>query len=261
MKDTKPAVKSVENAFTALEFIAEMTLEKEGATLAEVAEKLGMQKTTARNLLQTMELCGYVTRRGMGFYRLGDQLRRLLMASETASRLREISGPVLRKFCLEFSLPIHLSVFFNGKRHTSLSLNKDGFPEDTSRIADTFENAYRRASTRLLLAYSSPEEQASFLKEFGPPTRSVWKEGAKNLDSALHKIRKNACAVNDDNQVTHVVGIAVGIFDRSGKLCASISTSFSESLATAEKKKELLAGLHEISQQLTGLFTKENIMS
>ena len=117
MKETKPAVKSVENAFTALEFIAEMTLEKEGATLAEIAERLGMQKTTARNLLQTMELCGYVSRRGMGFYRLGNQFRRLLMASETASRLREISGPVLRNFCRKFSLPIHLSVFFNGKRH------------------------------------------------------------------------------------------------------------------------------------------------
>ena len=260
MKDRKPAVKSAENAFTALEFIVEKTLEKEGATLAEVAEKLGMRKTTARNLLQTMELCGYVTRRGMGFYRLGDQFRRLLMVSESASRLREISGPVLRNFCREFSLPIHLSVFFNGKRHTSLSLNKDGFPEDNSRIADTFENAYRRASTRLLLAFSSPEEQLRFIKEFGPPTRSVWKEGAKNLDSALRKIRENACAVNDDNQVTHVVGMAVGIFDRSGKLCASISTSVGESQMNLKMKKQLLAALREISQQLTDLFTKENIM-
>lgn len=260
MKDIKPAVKSVENAFTALEFIVEMTLEKEGATLAEVAEKLEMQKTTARNLLQTMELCGYVTRRGMGFYRLGDQFRRLLMASETASRLREISGPVLQKFCRDFSLPIHLSVFFNGKRHTSLSLDKDGFPEDNSRIADTFENAYRRASTRLLLAYSSPEDQVRFIKEFGPPTRSVWKDGAKDLDSALQKIRETACAVNDENQVTHVVGMAVGIFDRGGKLCASISTSVSESQLNPKMKKQILAAMREVSHRLTDLFTKENIM-
>ena len=84
--------------------------------------------------------------------------------------------------------------------------------------------------------------------------------GEFDVDSALRKIRENACAVNDDNQVTHVVGMAVGIFDRSGKLCASISCSVSESQATKKKKKELLAALHEISQQLTELFTKENII-
>ena len=94
MKIQKSSVKSVENAFTALEFIVEMTLEREGATLGEIAEKLGMRKTTARNLLQTMELCGYVTRRGFGFYRLGNQFGRLLMVSETVNRLRSISMPL-----------------------------------------------------------------------------------------------------------------------------------------------------------------------
>ena len=95
MKETKSAVKSVENAFTALEFIVEMTLEKEGAMLGEIAEKLGMRKTTARNLLQTMEHCGYVTRRGFGFYRLGNRFRSLLLVSETANLLKTISMPEL----------------------------------------------------------------------------------------------------------------------------------------------------------------------
>ena len=63
-KDTKPSIRSVMNAFSALEYIVERTLENEGASLNEIAEHLDMQKTTARNLMQTMELCGYVDRKG-----------------------------------------------------------------------------------------------------------------------------------------------------------------------------------------------------
>ena len=261
MKTIKPAVKSVENAFIALEFIVEQTLEKEGATLAEVAEKLGMQKTTARNLLQTMELCGYVTRRGVGFYRLGNQFSRLLMASETASRLRMISHPVLRKFCQDFSIPAQLSVFFKGKRHSSLALDHEGFPQEKSDVADNYENAYRRASTRLLLAYSSPEDRERFIEEFGLPTSQVWAEGAQDLDAALQKIREDACAVNDRNQVTHTVGMAVGIFGRDGKLCASVSCSVRETQLTENGRKQILEALHRISDDLTHLFTKENLLS
>lgn len=260
MKEIKSAVKSVENAFTALEFIVEMTLEKEGATLGEIAEKLGMRKTTARNLLQTMELCGYIVRRGFGFYRLGNQFRRLLLVSETANRLKTISMPPLQKFCRENAIPAHLSVFFNGKRHTSLCLNAEGVPLENSVLADTPENAYRRASTRLLLAYSSPEERARFLADFGLPETEVWPEGAQDLEQALRRIRENAYAVNDTNRITNLVGMAAGIFDQEGHLCAAVSCSIPKPRLTPEGKKRLLTSLQETASQLTGLFTREKLL-
>ena len=259
MKTSRSAVKSVENAFTALDFIVEMTLEKEGATLAEVAEKLGMQKTTARNLLQTMELCGYVTRRGIGFYRLGDQFRRLLLVSETANRLRTLSVPVLQKFCRKHTLPAYLSIFFNGKRHTSLVMSCDGVPQDVA-MPDVPENAYRRASTRLLLAYSSAEEKQRFLAEFGMPSPEVWHEGAADLDGALHKIREAGYAINDRNNITHIVGLAVGIFDPGNRLCASLSSAVPESCFSGEKRDELLQELKKTALELTGLFSRERIL-
>lgn len=260
MKEMKSAVKSVENAFTALEFIVEMTLEKEGATLGEIAEKLGMRKTTARNLLQTMELCGYVTRRGFGFYRLGNRFRSLLLVSETANRLKTISMPALQKFCKKNSLPVHLSVFFNGKRHTSLYLNAEGIPLENSSLADTQENAYRRASTRLLLAYSSEEERERFLADFGLPEAEVWQEGAQDLERALRLIRESSYAVNDTNRITNLVGMAAGIFDREGQLCAAVSCSVPKSRITLKEKNRVLASLQETALQLTGLFTREKLL-
>jgi|GEM_PF-2459127 len=260
MKKTRSAVKSVENAFTALEFIVEMTLEKEGATLGEIAEKLGMRKTTARNLLQTMELCGYVMRQGFGFYRLGNQFRRLLLVSETANRLKMISIPAMRRFCKKNSLPVHLSIFFNGRRHTSLCLNAKGIPQENSAMIDTPENAYRRASTRLLLAYSSPEELARFLADFGEPEAEEWPEGARDLEKALRQIRKDACVVNDANKITDLVGIAAGIFDQEGRLCAAVSSAIPKSRLSSKEKNQLLASLQETAEQLTGLFTREKLL-
>ena len=261
MNPVRPAVKSVQNAFTALEFIVEMTLEKDGATLAEIADRLGMRKSTVRNLLQTMELCGYVTRCGFGFYRLGSQFRNLLMVAETSGRLRVLCAPMLRQFCRKFSVSAQLCIFFNGKRHTSLQMNADGVPQENSACADTPENAYRRASTRLLLAYSTPEEKAKFLAGFGRPSASDWAEGSKDLDSALRKIRRDACAVNDSNHISRSVGMAVGIFDQADRLCASLSCSEQESRLVPEKRPRVLAGLRETALRVSDLFARENFLS
>ena len=260
MKIQKSSVKSVENAFTALEFIVEMTLEKEGATLAEIAERLNMQKTTARNLLQTMELCGYVTRKGFGFYRLGNQFGRLLMVSETVNRLRAISMPLLQNFCRKNTAPAHLSIFFNGKRHTSLFLDSSGNLQESSVLNDTSGNAYRRASTRLLLAYSSPEEKERFLAEYGMPSVDNWQAGAENLEHALTEIRQNACAVNDTNKIVNIIGMAAGIFDPAERLCAALSTSMPAAQLQPERKKTLLAALKNTAKDLTDLFSQERFL-
>lgn len=260
MKIQKSSVKSVENAFTALEFIVEMTLEREGATLGEIAEKLSMRKTTARNLLQTMELCGYVTRRGFGFYRLGNQFGRLLMVSETVNRLRSISMPLLQDFCRKNAAPVHLSIFFNGKRHTSLYLDSSGSPQESSIINDTTENAYRRASTRLLLACSSPEEKERFFAEYGMPSADDWQAGADDLEHALAEIRKNACAVNDGNKIANIIGMAAGIFDPAERLCAALSTSMHAAQLPPERQEALLGALKQTAKVLTDLFSQESFL-
>ena len=259
-KEIKPSIRSVVNAFSALEFIVERTLENEGASLNEIAGHLAMQKTTARNLMQTMELCGYVDRKGYGFYALGEKCKSLIMAAESSTRMRNLSIPVLSAFSRRNGIGILLSIFYNGKRYISLSVDSRGVPLESCGAGDTAENVYRRAATRLLLAYSSEEGRKGFIGRYGTPPPEAWQEGAQDLDGALQKIREERFAVNDRNTVSGLTGVAAGVFNSAGNLCAALSLSLPNAKWEGELKKRLLSELKEVSDELNTIFSAEQLM-
>ena len=259
-KDTKPSIRSVMNAFSALEYIVERTLENEGASLNEIAEHLDMQKTTARNLMQTMELCGYVDRTGYGFYALGEKCKTLIMASESSNRMRNLSIPVLSEFSKRTGVAVHLSVVYNSKRFISLSIDSRGVPVESGNAGDTPENVYRRAATRLLLAYSSQEGLKGFLKRYGTPSSEAWHEGAADLEGALRQIREEKLALNEHNNVTHLVCVAAGVFNGNGKLCAALSISLPRSLWEGEKKENIVSELKKAAEKLNMVLSAEQLM-
>ena len=253
-------IQSVANAFSALEFIVGKTLENEGATLAETAGYLGLQKTTVRNLLCTLESCGYICRKGFGFYALGDKCRRMSMVSETADKLRTLSVPLLRQFVRREKASIHLSVIFNGQRYTSVSYDHEGHLISGSSIADTRENVYRRAASRLLLAYSPLEEQERFFEKFGIPSPELWPEAAADLYGTLEDIREQKFACNYHNQASGMIGIAAGIFDRTGELAAALSTSLPGTELPPPRLEEFIKSLKSCAAELTELFTDESFL-
>ena len=257
---SKVMIQSVANAFSALEFIVGKTLENEGATLAEIAEYLGLQKSTVRNLLCTLESCGYICRKGFGFYALGDKCRRMSMVSETADKLRTLSIPLLSQFVRREKASIHLSVIFNGRRYTSVSYDQEGHLISGSQISDTRENVYRRAASRLLLAYSPPEEQERFFEKFGMPSPDLWPEAAADLSGTLEDIRKQKFACNYHNLANNRIGIAAGIFDRTGGLAAALSTSLPETELPPPKLDQFIKNLKCCADELTELFTDESLL-
>lgn len=258
--DPKPSIRSVMNAFSALEFIVERTLENEGATLTEIAEYLGMQKSTARNLMQTMELCRYVDRRGYGFYALGEKCKTLIMAAESSNRMRNLSIPVVSEFSRTNGLSVQLSIFFNGKRYISLSTDEQGVPTENRNAGDTLENVYRRAGTRLLLAYSCEAETRDFFRRYGFPHPEAWPEGAADLEGALRSIREEKLAVNEHNTVSGLAGVAAGVFNGNGRLCAALSLSLPSARWQGELKEKILGELRKVSEELTKIFSAEQLM-
>lgn len=259
-KEIKPSIRSVVNAFAALEFIVERTLENEGASLNEIAEHLVMQKTTARNLMQTMELCGYVDRKGHGFYALGEKCKTLIMAAESSNRMRDLSIPLLTEFSKRNGIGIFLSIFFNGKRYISLSVDSRGIPGESRSAGDTLENVYRRSAARLLLAYSSEEGKKGFLARYGTPPAEAWPEGAADLEEALREIREKKSAVNERNFVSGLTGVAAGVFNGSGKLCAALSLSLPNSRWQGEVKEKILSELGKVSEELTHILSAQQLM-
>jgi IclR family acetate operon transcriptional repressor len=87
-------IQSVQRAFDLLERIA---AQSEGARLSDLADGLGLNRSTAHNLLASLEQLGYITQEKKGAsYRLTGKLNRLLRTdSEQEHALRARIQPVL----------------------------------------------------------------------------------------------------------------------------------------------------------------------
>ena len=112
----KPSIQSVAKAFSVLEYVLESSMISDGTGLAEIAERFGMQKTTARNMMQTLEFCGYIRRKERGHYAPGEKCAMLCKAGSFAERIRPIALPLLKSAAEETGDSFILTTLFNGER-------------------------------------------------------------------------------------------------------------------------------------------------
>ena len=112
----KPAIQSVANAFSVLEYVLSCSMISEGTELADIAKKFGMQKSTARNMMQTLEYCGYIRRTARGIYSAGEKCAMLSKAGRFAGQLRERSLASLKQAAEKTGESFILTTLFNGQR-------------------------------------------------------------------------------------------------------------------------------------------------
>ena len=104
-------MQSVERAFALLEALAEAG--PEGMTLSNLARLLGVSKSTAYAILQTLLAGGFVADAGAGMsrrYRLGMALARLGDVVVSQIALRDVAMPVIRDLTAETGLTSRLAV-------------------------------------------------------------------------------------------------------------------------------------------------------
>ena len=90
-------VKSVMKAVAILELLANRSLENRELSLGEIAAETGLLPVTARNLLRTLEECGYVSRLRHGHYAEGPRCRELFFSGGVLRRLRTVAEPWIRQ--------------------------------------------------------------------------------------------------------------------------------------------------------------------
>ncbi|MFI2747225.1 IclR family transcriptional regulator [Kitasatospora sp. NPDC018623] len=102
-------VQSVARAFSLLEAVSAAP---DGARLSDVAESVGLPRSTAHNLLATLESLGYVTQRSnAGRYVLTERLTELVRGSVGSDdSLRELVNPLLGKLATISAETCYLAV-------------------------------------------------------------------------------------------------------------------------------------------------------
>lgn len=210
-------VKSVKKALAILELVNGNARQNRYVTLQEVAEATGILPVTARNLLRTLEECGYVKRSGHGRYEEGPRCFELLRSGGMQHKIPELARPVLERAAAETGEAFMLATLSNGRR---VELIRVGADAELQHQANA--DLYRMRTARVVLAWYPAEQLDYFLEHYRLPTAEEWPEtggSREGLVRELESIRRNGgCnGVSGD-----MAALAVPLLTPSGEIIGSL---------------------------------------
>lgn len=226
MATTEPAsplvLSTLDKGLRVLEMLARPDA-GDGLTLTELANRLGMHRTTLFRFLVTLRVRGYVEREpDSDRYRLGIGVLTLAASLLNNLDIRRVARPVLLSLRNTSQELVHLAVLkddgvvtvdrFEGQR--SLSLQTE---------VGARRPAYCTASGKAMLAYLADDRVSAILASGMPAItpRTIVTPGA--MRRHLAEVRRLGYAVDDEERTDGVRCVAAAVFGHDGEVVAAIS--------------------------------------
>lgn len=217
------AITSVDHALR----IATM-LQLEGAlTVADVAERLGVARSTAHRLLQMLVYRDFATQDETRAYTAGPVLQLAEHSRSQTSLLRSAALPPMRRLVDALDESVNLTVRTGATVRFIASVESSQVLRVGSREGMVFP-AHRTSGGLLLLAEMPGEELAATLQEpydAEPDRAAAEPPDLAKLRTELARIRRQGFAVNHGRSERGVVAVGVPVRDRAGEAIAGLSVS------------------------------------
>ncbi|TLM72239.1 IclR family transcriptional regulator [Pseudarthrobacter sp. NamB4] len=211
---------TVDRALQILPFLGEG--EKD---LAETAEMLGVHKSTALRLLQTLEAQGYVRHNDTHRYRLGPQLFKLAAVALGSLDIRPIAAPYIRMLGEKTQQTIHLAAFDEGEVFYIDKYEAQTAVRMYSRIGATAP-LYCTGVAKAIMAHRPMNEQielAHRIEYVRHTERTI--VTAEAFLAELEQIRQRGYAIDDREHEDFIHCVAVPIITGSGAVSHAVSVS------------------------------------
>lgn len=213
-------IQSVDRALSILEFLA---LYGE-SSVTEMAETMGVHKSTVFRLLVTLEARGFVVQEAeRGKYRLGLGLVHLASAITADLELIRLAKPICEQLCNTTQETVNLGVL-----EQDYVLNIDQVIGTANVVTYNWvgqRNPINCTSTgKVLLAFLTEKEQQYTLNHLSKCTKNSHTD-KQSLLHELQIIRENGYGYTLEELELGLNAVAAPIFDRSGKAVAAISIS------------------------------------
>ncbi|HWG15980.1 MAG TPA: IclR family transcriptional regulator [Streptosporangiaceae bacterium] len=250
--EPRPAalIRSVDRAISVLELLAEHGR----AGITEIADELGVHKSTASRLVSVLENRGLVEQLGeRGKYALGFGITRLAAAGTRRLDLTKLSQPVCEELAQRLGETVNVAVL-----HDRAVVNiSQGFGPSAMAVQNWVGRRtplHATSSGRVLLAHVDETDVERLLdrplRRFTPHTTT----SLTVLAGELERIRRDGYATSFEQLELGLHAVAVPVFDPRGEVIAAISASgpsYRLSRRRAEEiVPELAAAAAEMSAQL-----------
>jgi IclR family acetate operon transcriptional repressor len=220
------ALRSVNRALDALEALGKAG--SEGLTVAGVAEKIGVSKSTAFALLQTLLQREFVADVRLGAsrrYRLGLSLVSLGDRAAEDVGILQLAQPMLRELTAQTGLTSRLAVLDHGYAVAISRVDAPGILRIASALGQR-ELPHCSALGKSLLALLPPAIVVKLLAQTGMPRRTEFTlTTPPELMADLARVAERGYAFDDEEDNIGVVCIGAAITDRDGEGVAAISVT------------------------------------
>jgi DNA-binding IclR family transcriptional regulator len=234
-------------ALTVLESLASSS---NGLTLAEVARRLQIPKSSAHCILLTLLRQGYVSRSDRTRrYVLGQKVFSLASHALAGQRVREAAMSHLRKLMLATNLTVHMGVLDGSEAILVAKLDPLGVTGLATWLGRRME-VHCTGIGKALIAHLPPEELRSLLRSRTFPRHNENTiVSAKRLMQELETVRSTGYAIDDEEDELGFRCIGVPVLE-NGQLVAAISVAGTTDQVTSENTKELVRHLSKTAEAI-----------
>lgn len=230
------------------------TIEHPEWGVSEVAEAIGVPRSSSHALLSSLTEVGLLQCRTRGRYRIGWRIVELSETLRGSVDIRSAAAPVLQDLVDRYGETSHLAVM---ERYKVLYVDKIVGTHMVNvvgaRVGALLE-PHCNAVGKVLLAYREPEEINRFvtdkpLRRITPSTISDPRALARELAAT----RKAGCAFDEGEAVAEVDCVAAPVHDDLGAVVAAISVTVPANRFVRtrnELKRAVIAAASEVSRRI-----------
>ncbi|MEU4377217.1 IclR family transcriptional regulator [Pseudonocardia alni] len=237
------------------------TLERPEWGVSEVAEQIGVPRSSAHALLASLVEIGLLQCRTRGRYRIGWRVVEMNETLRGSVDVRSTAAPVLQDLVDRYGETTHLAVMERWK-----VLYIDKVPGNHvinvvgARVGAQLD-PHCSAVGKMLLAYREPEEVRRVLGE--KPLRRLTPSTITNpvaLAQELASIRSAGCSFDAGEAVSEVHCVAAPVRDDMGSVVAAVSVTVPVSRFVQQRnelRKAVVGAAADISRRLSGTSVPE----
>lgn len=223
-------------------------------TLTQIAEQVGMNKSTVHRLLATLERKRFLQRDpDTGFYRLGIRLLQMAYLTLEHNDLRQLAAPILRRLCEQNRETITLSVLDEAD---VVFLDVIESPQRVKLAASTGQRlpAFSTAAGKAIFAFT-PEEKVRQILERGmqPFTRQTICS-PEVLFENLRQTRAQGFAISEQEYEEGINAVAAPVLDLNGQPIGAVTVAGPAYRLTKERMNGigplLAAATQEIAREV-----------
>lgn len=231
-------VKSVDKALLLLEVVSEYP---DGIAITELANEVGMYKSTVHRLLGTMMRRGYIEQDPVsGKYKLGYTVLDLGMKLLSSIDLRREAMPALQELALASGEVVHLALLDRGSVVYVEKVESPNTIRMHSRVG-TRVPVHATGLGKAILAFLPKREVQDIVRRYGLPRltpHTITDPDA--FWASLEETRSTGFAFDVEEHQEGVCCVAAPIFAHDGRVMAAVSVSGPALRMTRERMVELV---------------------